>query len=807
MKLNVDDVRLALETHIRAHAGRMPEHASDRDFWVALSDSVVGAIAENWERTRDLYRGQRLQHYLSAEFLMGRAMLNNLINLGLYDVVAEALASYGRDIGQVLDEEYDAGLGNGGLGRLAACFLDSGATMDYPVVGYGILYRYGLFRQTFENGFQHEYPDSWMEDEYPFLVKRDDLQVTVSYNDFEVIAMPFDMPVTGYGTDNVNTLRLWRAYPAEEFDFNLFNSQRFDDAVMERNRVEDIWRVLYPNDSSYDGKVLRVRQQYFFVSATLQSVVRNYKRTHGNDLSRFAEFNCFQLNDTHPVVGIPELMRILIDENHMSWDQAWAITSQCFAYTNHTILAEALERWDISIFQFLFPRILEIIETIDRRFREDMATRGLRHDRIEYMAPIGGGQVRMAWLACYASYSINGVAALHTSILKRDTLSDWYELWPERFTNKTNGVTPRRWLRACNPRLSALLTELNGSDSWVTDLDALSKLRRYEDDEAVLGRLLEIKQQNKEDFARWVAEAHGIEINPEAIFDVQIKRLHEYKRQILNAFYILDLYFRIKENPELDVVPRVFIFGAKAAPGYFRAKAIIKAINEIGRIVNNDPDIGDKLKVVFIPNYNVTNAEHIIPAADISQQISTAGMEASGTGNMKLMMNGALTLGTLDGANVEIVEAVGFDNAYIFGARVEDLPATKAYYNPNWQYQNIEGLRRVIDSLTHGLLHDQGSGMFNDLAQSLLQGSSWQPPDTYYVLGDFDDYRRVRDRMAEDYRDRLAWARRCWINITESGRFSSDRTIRDYVNDIWHIEPAPLPVEAEKAPAKGRAKR
>lgn len=792
MYVTKEDIRRSLETHIRAEAGRMPEHATDRSYWTALSDVIVEAIAENWEKTRELYRPVRAQHYLSAEFLMGRATLNNLINLDLYDTVKEVMADYGRDLDVILEEEYDAGLGNGGLGRLAACFLDSAASKNYPVTGYGLLYRYGLFKQTFDNGFQKEHPDSWMEDGYPFLVRRDDLKVPVHYADMTVFATPFDMPITGYRTDNVNTLRLWRADPAEDFDFNLFNSQRFDDAVMQRNRVEDIWRVLYPNDTSYDGKVLRVRQQYFFVSATLQLVIRNYKEMHGDDLSRFAEYNVFQLNDTHPVIAIPELLRILVDENGMSMDQAWAVTSKCFAYTNHTILAEALERWDLSIFQFLFPRILEIIQWIDRRFRDEMSRRGLRQDRIDYMAPIGSGQVRMAWMACYAAMSINGVAALHTDIIKRDTLRDWYEIWPDRFSNKTNGVTPRRWLRVCNPELAALITELLGSEDWVTSLDQLASLKPLADDEAILRRCLAIKDNNKRAFASWVEENMGIRINPEAIFDVQIKRLHEYKRQILNAFYILDLYFRIKDNPTADVVPRVFIFGAKAAPGYMRAKAVIKVINEIANLVNNDPEIGDKMKVVFVPNYNVSNAERIIPAADISQQISTAGMEASGTGNMKLMMNGALTLGTYDGANVEIVEEVGFENAYIFGVRVEDLPATRACYNPNWQYNHIPGLKRVVDALTNGLLPDHGSSMFQDLVASLLTGSSWQPPDTYYVLGDFDDYRKVRDRMAEDYRDRLGWARRCWINITSSGRFSSDRTVSDYVRDIWKIEALPL---------------
>lgn len=781
-----------LDTLIRAESGRSPEKADDRTIWKGLAAEIVDLIADDWDATRAKYREGRMQHYLSAEFLVGRSMLNNLINLGLYDEVKELLEKRGKDINDILDQEYDAALGNGGLGRLAACFMDSAATHDLPVIGQGILYRYGLFRQSFEDGFQKEYPDSWMEDGYPFMVKRDDMKVHVHYNDMDVVATPFDLPITGYGTNNVNTLRLWRADPAEEFDFNLFNSQRFDDAVNQRNKTEDIWRVLYPNDTSYDGKVLRVRQQYFFVSAALQSAVRTYKLVHGDDLSRFAEFNCFQMNDTHPVIGIAELMRILVDENQMSWEQAWSITSSCFAYTNHTVLAEALEKWEMSIFNFLFPRILEIIQRIDVQFRRELEQRGILRDRIDYLAPLGGGHIRMAWLACYAAQQINGVAYLHTEILKRDTLREWYELWPEKFSNKTNGVTPRRWLRMSNPTLSALLTEKLGSDAWVKDLSLLRDLDVLADDEELQQRLIDIKFENKQRLVKYVKEWNGIDINPNAIFDIQIKRLHEYKRQLMNAFYVLDLYFRLKDDPEMDIVPRVFFFGAKSAPGYVRAKSIIKFINEVARVVNNDPAIGDKLKVVFVPNYNVSKAEIMIPAADISEQISLAGKEASGTGNMKFMMNGALTLGTYDGANVEITAEAGEENVYIFGVREEDLPATLSYYNPRWQYENIPGLKRVIDSMTNGFLDDNHSGAFQDLVNSLLYGSSWEPADTYYVLGEFDAYRAARDEISEDYRDQKEWARKAWINITHSGSFSSDRTVMDYANEIWHIEPQPI---------------
>ena len=777
-----------LELYLRGCYGRIPEKAQPADFWFALSHVVMGRMAERWTKSRQTYWSGRMSHYLSAEFLVGRSLLNNLVNLGLYERAKEVLASFGQNLDDILEEENDAALGNGGLGRLAACFLDSCATENLPVNGYGILYRYGLFRQSFDNGFQKEHPDTWMEDGYPFTLRRPDEAIEVQYADMKVIAIPYDMPISGYGTQNINTLRLWCAEPAEEFDYNLFNSQRFDDAVIEKNRSEDIWRVLYPNDTTYDGKVLRVRQQYFFVSASLQDCIRKFKAQQGTDLRNFADYHCFQLNDTHPVVGIAELMRLLMDEEGLSWEDAWTVCQKAFAYTNHTILAEALEKWDVGIFQFLFPRILEIIREIDRRFRLEMEERGLRKDRIDYMAPLGNGQVRMAWLACYAAFSINGVAALHTEILKRETLKEWYEIWPEKFRNKTNGVTPRRWLRMSNPELAALLTDCLGSEDWICDLERLKELDHLAENRALMKRLMEVKRHNKERLSKYLEQYMGAKLNPEAIFDVQVKRLHEYKRQLLNAFYILDLYYRIKENPDCIRRPRVFIFGAKSAPGYFRAKGIIKFINEVARLVASDPLTAEKIQVCFVPNYNVSNAELIIPAADISEQISTAGMEASGTGNMKFMMNGALTLGTYDGANVEIAEAAGEENCFIFGVRVEDFPATRAYYNPHWQYENIPGLKRVLDSLVDGTLNDDNSGMFQDLYNSLLNGSSWQAADPYYVLGDFNDYRICRDQAAERYEDQEAWAQMCWHNICNSGRFSSDRTIREYAQEIWQVE-------------------
>ena len=779
-----------LKSQVRAVSGRPERVSTEMEAWQGLSAAIIDRIADRWHATERTYAVGRMEHYFSAEFLMGRALLNNLSNLGMVDEAREALAALGKDLSVVLEEEPDAALGNGGLGRLAACFLDSCATLDLPVAGYGILYRYGLFKQLFDNGFQTEHPDPWMEEGYPFVIRREEEQRIVRYADLTVRAIPYDMPITGYGTQNVNTLRLWKAEPMEEFDYDAFNSQRFTDAIVDRERTMDISRVLYPNDTTFEGKVLRVRQQYFFCSASLQAIVDNYVAEHGSDLHGFAEYNAIQLNDTHPVLAIPELMRILMDEHGLGWEDAWDVVSRTFAYTNHTVLAEALETWDIHIFDRLFPRISEIVREIDRRFRIDMSERGVDGATIDYMAPVAGNTVRMAWIACYASYSINGVAALHTEIIKRETLKEWYAIWPERFNNKTNGVTPRRWLKQCNPRLATLLDEVTGSDRWVTDLDALSEYTGAGNSE-LYARLAQIKHANKVDFAAWIKDREGVEIDPDAIYDVQIKRLHEYKRQLLNAFYVLDLYFRIKDNPALDVPKRVFIFGAKAAPGYIRAKAIIKLINTIADLVNNDPDINGRIKVVFVHNYNVSPAEHIIPAADISEQISMAGKEASGTSNMKFMMNGALTLGTLDGANVEILEAVGEENAYIFGATDDELPELRRHYDPRWHYENVPGLKRVIDALTDGTLDDSNSGWFHDLRWSLLE-SGYEPADVYYVLGDFASYRETKDRMAQDYRDQEAWSRKAWINITRSGRFSSDRTISDYAREVWHINAEPI---------------
>lgn len=782
------DLKDSVLAHIRAEYGKELNEVSSQEFWTALSRTVMERIAPRWEASRNRYNKERQAHYFSAEFLVGRSLLNNLINLGILEEAKKLCQELGFDLADLEEEEIDPGLGNGGLGRLAACFMDSCATLNYPVTGYGILYRYGLFKQQIEDGFQKEYPDPWMELPYPFNCRRETDKVLVRYQDMDVWAVPYDLPVTGYGTDNVNVLRLWKPEPAEEFDFNLFNSQRFDDAVIERNRVADIYRVLYPNDTSYDGKVLRVRQQYFFVSASLQNILKRFVSEFGSDFEKFPKYNVIQLNDTHPVLAIPELVRLLEDEYKLSFDEAFAIARKTFAFTNHTIMAEALEKWDISIMQYLFPRVLDVIRQMDRFFREEARTLGMPFESIDRLSIIHDGKVHMAWLACYTAFSINGVAEIHTGILKRETLREFHKLWPERFSNKTNGVTPRRWLNHCNPGLSELITELSGDNKWVTDLDRLKSLEKYKEDPEVLRRLISIKEENKKILADYILKTKDMKLNPNAIFDVQVKRLHEYKRQLLNAFLILDEYYRLKENPTSRSTPVNYIFGAKAAPGYFRAKSIIKFINEIAELINHDTEINDMIKVFFLPNYNVTLGEKIFPAADISEQISTVGKEASGTGNMKFMMNGALTLGTWDGANLEICEAVGEDNSFMFGTKINDFPATLDFYQSRWQYENIPGLKRVADSLIDRTLDDGGSGMFSDLYRSLLHGSSYEKADIYYVLGDFADYRKRRSEMHDAYEDRENWAKMCWVNICNSGRFSSDRTIRDYATDIWKVQ-------------------
>ena len=772
-------------SQIKANSGKSVDQATDFEVWAALSRAINEYTADNWSKTKAAYNASRQEHYLSAEFLVGRSTLNNLVNLDVYDAAKDALNDLGFDLTEILEEEKDAALGNGGLGRLAACFMDSSATLDLPVTGYGILYRHGLFKQVFENGYQKERPDVWMEDGYAPVVEHRDLKQRISFASGDVYAIPFDLPITGYHTNNVNTLRLWKAEALEPFEIDNFNEGNFAKALEDKNDAEDIWRVLYPNDSSREGKLLRLKQQYFFASASVQDIIRRHKDSHG-DLRTFAEFNAIQLNDTHPVVAIPELIRLLMAEG-IEFEEALEIAKNTFAYTNHTVLAEALEKWDVDLFRELLPEIYEVVEKIDATFRSEMSAQNYDYGKIEYMSMIHDNQIHMAWLASYVSYAINGVAALHTEILKKDTLHDWEDVYPGKINNKTNGVTPRRWLRNTNPELSELLTELRGNDEWVKHTNELEELLSFADDEKVLKRFLDIKRIKKKQLAAMVEAQMGIRVNTDAQFDVMIKRLHEYKRQLLDAFYILDLHNRIKADPDADWTPRVFFFGAKAASGYVRAKTIIKFINEIANLVNNDEVSNKFIQVVFVENYNVSKAEVMFPAADVSEQISMAGKEASGTGNMKFMMNGALTLGTLDGANVEINQQVGDENMYLFGAREDEIIEIMPSYDPFVSYNETEGLKEVVDTLMDGTFSDDNSGMFEDLYKSLMHGD-WDQADNYYVLGDFASYREVKDRMADDYNDQMAWAKKAWINICKSGLFSSDRTIREYAEDIWKIE-------------------
>jgi len=752
-------------------------------------------------------------YYFSAEFLMGRFLGNNLINLQINEVIKETLNELGVDINKIEDREMDAGLGNGGLGRLAACFLDSLATLSLPGHGYGLRYKYGMFEQKIENGFQMEYPDDWTKYGDPWSIKRMDRvfevkfggQIEVHRDEFgkeyfkrvnteTVHAVAYDVPVIGYGNDTVNTLRLWEARSPEGFDLKLFNDQTYLQASAKAVQAEDISRVLYPNDTEKDGKQLRLKQQFFFTSASLQDIIRRYKSVFGNDFSKFADKVAIQLNDTHPVVAIPELMRIFLDKEKLGWDEAWNICKNVFAYTNHTILSEALEKWDISLFQPLLPRAYQIIEEINRRFVAELQEKYPGDwERINKMSIIGNGQVRMAWLAIVGSHKVNGVAALHTEILKNIELKEWNELYPEKFLNKTNGITQRRWLLKANPELAALITELIG-DKWITNLYELKKLEQYLDDDNILNRVSEIKLRNKEKLAKYIKDTTGIEVNPNSIFDIQVKRLHEYKRQLLNVLHIMDLYNRLKENPYLDVEPRTFIFGAKSAAGYRRAKGIIKLINAVAEKVNNDSDINGKIKVVFLENYRVSLAEKIFPSADVSEQISTASKEASGTGNMKFMLNGALTLGTMDGANVEIVEEVGNENAFIFGLSAQEVENYQANggYNPFDEYNNVEGLKKVVDQLGDGTYDDNHTGIFRELQNSLLYGVDGSRPDVYFLLKDFASYREAQDRLQNQFKDKREWTRKALKNIANAGKFSSDRTISEYAKEIWNIEPVEI---------------
>lgn len=747
-------------------------------------------------------------YYLSAEFLMGRALSNNLINAGIMEGVRDVLNDLGIDYNIVEEQEPDAGLGNGGLGRLAACFLDSLATLDYPGHGYGIRYQYGMFEQRIENGNQVEYPDNWLKHRDPWEIKRSDLAVTVKFggnvacrkdangndqfyveNAEEIVATPYDMPIVGYDTKTVNTLRLWQASSTNGFDLQLFNNMEYSRAVERQNSAENISRVLYPNDSGPAGKALRLKQQYFFSSASLQDLITHFISDHGKDFNKFPEYNVIQLNDTHPVVAIPELMRILMDEQGLGWDEAWGIVTRTFAYTNHTILAEALEKWPIDIFRNLLPRIYQIVEEINRRFAIELKEKYPEdYEKQNRMAIIQNGMIHMAWLAIHGSFSVNGVAALHTELLKTQELADWYGLYPAKFNNKTNGITQRRWLLSANPRLAKFITDRIGH-GWEKDLAKLRDLEKFADDEKSLNELLDIKMANKEALAKYLKETQNEFLDPASIFDVQIKRLHEYKRQLLNVLHIMYLYNRLLDDPDFNPPARTFIFGAKAASGYRRAKSIIKLINCVAERVNNDRRVKGKLRVVFVENYRVSVAEKLFPASDVSEQISTAGKEASGTGNMKFMVNGALTLGTLDGANIEIVEEAGNENAFIFGLKADEIIKIEAEhsYNPQKYLERNPELAKVMNQLIDGT-YSQDTQLFRELYDSLVYGIEGNRADVYYVLADFDSYVKAQEAVAAAYQDKMAWAKKALLNIARSGKFSSDRTIEDYVKDIWKLE-------------------
>ena len=786
------------------------EEATQEQIFQAVSYSVKDVIIDNWLATQKAYDEQdpKIVYYMSMEFLMGRALGNNLINLCAYGEVKEALEELGFDLNCIEDQEPDPALGNGGLGRLAACFLDSLATLNYAAYGCGIRYHYGMFKQKIQNGYQIEVPDNWLKNGYPFEMRRPEYAKEVHFGGYvrveydpekggnkfihegyqAVKAIPYDMPITGYDNDVVNTLRIWDAEPIVDFELDSFDKGDYKKAVEQENLARNIVEVLYPNDNHYAGKELRLKQQYFFVSASLQAAIAKYKKKHG-DIHKLYEKVTFQMNDTHPTVAVAELMRILMDEEGLGWDEAWEVTRKSVAYTNHTIMSEALEKWPIELFSRLLPRVYQIIEEINRRFiLEIQAKYPGNYEKIKKMAIIYDGQVKMAHLAIAAGYSVNGVARLHTEILKNQELKDFYEMMPEKFNNKTNGITQRRFLLHANPLLADWITEHIGPD-WITDLPQLKKLAVYADDEKALQEFMNIKFKNKERLAKYILEHNGVEVDPHSIFDVQVKRLHEYKRQLLNILHVIYLYNQIKMHPEMEFYPRTFIFGAKASAGYATAKKIIKLINSVADVVNNDASINGKIKVVFIENYRVSNAEWIFAAADVSEQISTASKEASGTGNMKFMLNGAPTLGTMDGANVEIVEEVGAENAFIFGLSSDEVInyENNGGYDPNVIYNTDEEIRQVLMQLINGTFSND-TELFRDLYDSLLNTKNTDRADRYFILADFRSYADAQKRVEAAYRDEKGWAKKALLNTACSGKFTSDRTIQEYVDDIWHLD-------------------
>lgn len=804
-----EEFKKEVEEYVKLLFRKNLVEATKEQVFQGVSYAIKTLIVDLWMKTHKAYEENDVKtvYYLSMEFLMGRALGNNVINLQADDMVREALSELGFDLNLLEDEEPDPALGNGGLGRLAACFLDSLSTLGYPAYGCGLRYKYGMFKQKIENGYQMEEPDDWLKNGYPFEIKRPEYSVQVKFggnvrmiqdeygknrfvqeNCNTVLAVPYDLPIIGYGNGIVNTLRIWDAEAISTFNLNSFDKGEYQKAVEQMNLTRTICEVLYPNDSHYAGKELRLKQQYFFVSASVQRAVAKYMEAH-EDIHNLHEKVCFQLNDTHPTVAVAELMRILLDEYYLSWEEAWEVTCKTCAYTNHTIMAEALEKWPIDLFSKLLPRIYQIVEEINRRFLIYIVNRHPQDaGKIEKMAILYNNQVRMANLAIVGGYSVNGVARLHTDILKKEQLKDFYEYFPEKFNNKTNGITQRRFLLHGNPLLASWVTGKVG-DSWITDLEQIGGLYPYAKDSAVQKEFLEIKRKNKVRLAEYIKAHNGIEINPDSIFDVQVKRLHEYKRQFLNILHIMHLYNELKQNPEMDFYPRTFIFGAKASAGYAKAKAIIKLINTIGEVVNNDASIQGKIKVVFIENYRVSNAELIFAAADVSEQISTASKEASGTGNMKFMLNGALTIGTMDGANVEIVEEVGEDHAFIFGLSADEVIRFEheGGYHPREIYENDKDIHRVLDQLVQGFYSAKPTEEFRQLYQSLLESNGWDKADQYFILKDFHAYAAAQTEVEKAYREQSRWAESAIINIAKSGKFSSDRTIEEYVRDMWHL--------------------
>ena len=806
---NKDAFKKSVSDNVKNLYRKTLTEASRQEIFQAVSYTVKDVIIDQWIATQHVLDRDdpKILYYMSMEFLMGRALGNNLINLTCYNEVKEALAEMGVDLNLIEDEEPDPALGNGGLGRLAACFMESLATLGYPAYGCGIRYHYGMFRQKIKDGFQIEEPDDWLKNGYPFELKRPEHSYEVKFGGYvsartdetgrthfvhenyqSVMAIPYDMPIIGYNNNVVNTLMIWDAEPKQSFELDAFDKGDYKKAVEQQNLARNLVEVLYPNDNHIAGKELRLKQQYFFVSASLQRAVDRFKKNHA-DISMLPEKVAIQMNDTHPTVAVAELMRILLDDEGLSWDEAWSITTKTCAYTNHTIMAEALEKWPIEIFSRLLPRIYQIVEEINRRFilkiQEEFPNDG---DKIRKMAIIYDGQVKMAHLAIAASYSVNGVARLHTEILKKRELNDFYQMFPQKFNNKTNGITQRRFLMHGNPLLASWVTEHIGAD-WITNLSYMSKLAIYADDEKMQQEFMNIKYQNKLRLAKYIQQHNGVEVDPRSIFDVQVKRLHEYKRQLLNILHVMYLYNELKEHPDMDFIPRTFIFGAKAAAGYRNAKLTIKLINSVADVINNDKSIDGKIKVVFIEDYKVSNAELIFAAADVSEQISTASKEASGTGNMKFMLNGALTLGTMDGANVEIAEEVGKDNIFIFGMSADEVieHEKKRDYDPMQIFNQDQDVRKVLMQLINGMYSPNDPELFRDLYNSLLNTQCTQYADTYFILADFRSYVEAQKRVMEAYKDEKNWAKSAILNVAHSGKFSSDRTIQEYVDDIWHL--------------------